>query len=324
MFNSSYQAHTLSVSATQAGVYVVTFTISGPAASNYQPPSPILIVVYDSSVPHTKNNYFTTVGQAVGQLTPGCCSPGGQVYQCPFSTNTVTFQSTCGWTLDPEGNQETRGIVFTTANGISLPFSVAGIELAIDGYNVVFGLPDDSNTCGTCAASGSSCYNYDVSAADLVDLMTANSIASTYLSRAADLMPSWISFSVNDNVNITGQSFSLAEYTVSVRTGSNAYLVPGCTSLDLEPEGLYSIFSYRDAITMNVNSQTKSYNSGPPVCFAIDLCKGSESSVHVTIPSQAGSQILSLSQFQVRNSLYSSFISFFSYSLISIMAGSLF
>ncbi|XP_019850443.1 PREDICTED: uncharacterized protein LOC105312253 isoform X2 [Amphimedon queenslandica] len=297
LFNSSYQSHTLTISASTAGLYVLQFSISGPAASTFQTPSPILVIVTDSSASHTPNNYFTTVNQPVGQLAPGCCSPGGQLYQCPYSTNTVTFQSSCGWTIDDEGNHETRGIVFTTGNGVSLPFSIAGIELAFDGYNVVYSLPDDSTSCGSCASTGSSCYQYDMTSADLVDLLSSNSIAKTYLSGAANLIPSWISFSVGD-ANITGQSFSLSEYTVYVSTGANAYLIPGCSSLGLDPNGLYSVFSYRDPITMVVNSQTKSYNSGPPVCFAIDICQGADSSVHVTIPNEAQSQILSLSQFQ--------------------------
>lgn len=298
-FNSSYQSHTLRVSSPTAGIYSISFTLSGPAASGYQTPDPVLLVIKDPTSTHTTNQYFTTVSQPVGQLSSGCCSPGGQIYQCPFSTNTVTFKSTCSWDFEnDDGAHETRGIVFASGSGISLPFSIAGVELKINGNDITFALPDDAGSCADCIGSDSSCYHYSPGPDDIVDLMQANSIAKTYLTQAADLLPTWISFSVGD-LNITNQMFSIADYTAYISTGANAYLIPGCSSLDLDSDGLYSIYNYREEITMSLDGQTKSYDSNAPVCFAINLCAGADSPVHITIPDGVESQLLTLSQFQV-------------------------
>lgn len=297
VFNSTYQAHTLRISSAQSGIYTISFSISGAGMQNYETPKPVLVVLRNPAVAHTDNNYFTTVDKPVGELTPGCCSPGGQIYQCPYSTNTVTFKSTCGWAIDGDGTHETQGIVFASGSDISLPFSIAGVELTLNDYEVMFALPDDGTSCSNCGGSDSSCYNYDFTAEDVIDLIQSNAIAKTYLAQAGSLLPIWVSFSVGD-VNITGNTFSLADYTASVTTGASAYLIPGCSSLDLDPNGLYSIFNYRNAITMELDGETKWYNSGSPVCFAINLCDGTDSPVHITIPSEAQTQLLTLSQFQ--------------------------
>lgn len=295
IFNSTHQSHTITISSTVTGTYTLSYSLSGADAAKYEAPKSSLVIFYNSNSSPNPPDPFTA----------GCCSPGGQVYQCPYSLNTVTFKSTCTWDVEEAGTHETQGIVFASGNGISLPFSIAGIELTISGYDVSYILPDDDGTCGNCGGNDPSCYHYTPTAEDIVDMLAKNTIAKTYLNEASNLLPTWITFSVG-NINTQNKTFSLEDYTSFITTGSNAYLIPGCSSLDLNPDGLYSVFSYRDTIAGTISGAANTYTPGSnsgPVCFAINLCEGSDSSVHISIPSGTQEIIKSLSQFQVSHML---------------------
>ena len=322
VFNSSHQSESFQVFSSVSGIYTLTYSLSGEDADKYETPRPSLIVINNPDSSHNENQYFTLHNKPVGQLSSGCCTPGGQIYQCPYSTNTVTFSSTCSWSVEEPGVHETQGVVYASGNGISMPFSIAGVELTLKGLNISYILPDDGGTCTQCNANNPSCTFYDITADDIIDMLETNSLARSYLSGADSIIPSWISFLIEDNINVTNRLFSVRDYTTSITTGANAYLVSGCSSLDLEPDGLYSILSYSDTVSVTVNSVSESYNSYTPVCFAVNLCEGTDSPIHVSIPSEAQNLILSFSQFQVHPlALYTSYYDLYNYRVISVMDG---
>jgi hypothetical protein len=193
---------------------------------------------------------------------------------------------------------ETLGIVYASGSGISLPFSIAGVELTLKNGDISYILPDDGGNCNDCGGSPDTCYHYELTAEDLIDFLETNSLAKTYLSQAEDILPDWISFLISDALNVTNRRFSTGDFTVSVTTGAKAHVVSGCSSLSLNPDGLYSILSYAETITGTVSGVTRSYDDMEPVCFAIDLCAGADSPVHVSIPNAVQDTVLSLGQFQ--------------------------
>lgn len=301
IFNSSHQSETFQVSSAVPGIYTLTYTLTGQDADKYMTPRPSIVIISNQDSTHVDNQYFTLTNQPVGQLSQGCCSPGGQIYQCPYSSNTVTFSSTCSWAVEEPGVHETQGIVYASGNGISMPFSIIGVELSIQGFNISSTLPDDGGTCTQCGGTDPSCYFYDFTADDIIDMLETNSLARSYLSGAENIIPNWIGFILDNTINTTNRRFSSQDYSTFVTTGANAYLISGCSTLDLDPDGLYSILSYTGTVSATVGGTAKSYNSETPVCFAVDLCKGTDSPIHVSIPSEAQELIITFDQFQVHH-----------------------
>ncbi len=297
-FDSDNPSSSFDISAAVPGIYSISYTLSGEDADIYETPATSILLAIDPSLEHVDNDYFLQTGNEPGTLSEGCCSPGIQ-YQCPGGVvNTVSFSSNCAWDNIGETEFSTTGIVFAKGDGLSIPISLTGVHMTSseDNYGG-FVLPDLSNECRVCDNLDETCHYFDFTANDYIDLLKSRSLETTYLNAIKPLLPNWITVMVSDLVLNGQEKFGVDDFTSYLTTGKNIYEIPGCESLDLEPDSLFAVLSQDKNITLAVDDVSMSYvptdENDDPVCFAVNLCQGSVSPVHITVPTKARDYITS-------------------------------
>ena len=276
----------------QAGTIIMSYTLSGASAADYEDPRSITVLVLPS-LPHSPIfRYFTTLGRSVGSLAPGCCDAGPS-YQCPSSSSMVSFLSSCGWSDDQAG-----GVVFTQGAEISMPLSITGTELSLEPY-VQNSLPSDSATCPNCGGDDSSCYHFDFTTGDIIDLLLSRALGNSYIERSSQLLPTWLGFNIGATFLTDGATFSHDHYRTILAEGDRVRTIEHCASLDVDSSGLYSLLLHHENIGMLVNSLPRNYvpsAGNAPICFAVDLCRGSSSPVYISIPAGSHDTLTSFTQ----------------------------
>lgn len=303
-FDSNNPSSSIQLSISTPGIYSINYALSGEDADSYDTPDPSILIVVDPNYEHIDNDYFLKNQVEVGELVEGCCSPGVQ-YQCPGGVvNTVSFSSSCAWDNLGPSEFSTPGVVFAKGDDIKIPVSITGAHLMMseDSYDG-FVLPDLSEECRVCDNTDPvNCNYFDFTANDYLDLLKTRALETTYLKAIDGLLPSWMTITI-DHIEITGQTaFGVDDFTSYLTTGENIYEIPGCESLDLEPDSLFAVLSQDKNITVDIDGTAIKYmpsDSEGPVCFAVNLCKGSNSPVHITVPTQAVEYITSYDAIQV-------------------------
>ena len=293
--------------ANNEGIYSLSYNISGVDEDKFQVPSPIRVLAIDPTIEYEVNKYFNETDQPIGILSPGCCTPGGLVYQCPYSTNIVTFTSTCSWLAEGVDDHVSDGVVFaSTSHGFSLPVSVSGSKLVgILGDQISNMLPDSNIDCNDCSMGDESCNFYNFTVYDIFDILAAKSLGVTYLNLSDDLLPLWLSLLVNtdDSDNGFDRTFSINDFTTILSSGSDVDMIEGCEGLEVDPDGLYSVLRFQDSLIARVNDIERNYaprDEDETLCIAINLCTDGISPVHFTIPSGSQETIRNFSEIQVR------------------------
>lgn len=284
-----------------SGKFILTYTITGSSAANFEDALVYHVLSIESSYTQLPNRYFTELGTDVGLLIPGCCNPGGVSYQCPVITTNVSFSSTCSWMLGDKDLHVTDGVVFASGPSLDLPISISGIKLSPGLTENV--LPSKQLTCIDCGGTEPHCYHYDFSVSDIADLLRSSALGKTYLHNIRNLIPSWISFRLSNSTLPLQTSFSLSDYYTTLASTEQVNLVHGCEGVRVDQNGLFSILSLDSNITIvSSNFIEREYvptAADPPTCFAVDLCRGSSSPVHITIPAGSQDMLTSFNQLKM-------------------------
>ena len=294
IITSEQTSKTFAVTPKQSGKFLLTYNISGSNSAEFESPLAYVVLSIEPFSIHSPNRYFTDLGLELGLMVPGCCMPGTVSYQCATSSMaTVAFTSSCNWFLSSEGAHVTDGIVFANGSGLLLPISIGGIELSPDLIQTA--LPRDPLlTCTDCGGTDPHCYHYDFSVNDVVDLLHSMALGKTYLHNMNNLMPSWLSFSLSNTTIPT--AFSLSNYYTSLTIGENIASIQGCERLNVDQNDLFSILTAKNNLTISNNFVKREFvptENDPPVCFAVNLCQGLSSPVHVAIPASSHDTIAS-------------------------------
>ena len=281
------------ITATNPGKFLLTYKISGPNAKEFENPLTYHIPSLDQSNMHRSNRYFTDVGSDIGLLLPGCCRTEQAKYQCPSSNSAVAFSSICSWSVGDSNAHLTDGIVFASAGSdLSLPVSIVGAEMSANSaWNI---LPRNQLNCTDCAGSESQCYFYNLTAYDIADFLRSLALAKTFLHNSQDILPQWLSFSLRNSTLPLNTSFFWSDFYTTVAVGSDVKLVQGCERLKLDPSSLYSVLKLKHSITVSSNDDEQTFiptATDSPICFAVNLCQGMSSSLHITIPESANDML---------------------------------
>lgn len=287
----------VNVVARKPGKSWLTYNISGPNAAEFEEPTFYLIVSLDSANTFSSNMYFTDHGRDAGLLYPGCCIPETVTHHCPHSTSDVSFSSSCTWSSGVDNTQLTSGVVFVSGSSISLPLSLVGTKLSSNLFTNA--LPSLQLTCTDCGGAEPHCYHYDFTADDIASFLLSSALAKTYLHNSLVLMPQWLSLSVANTTLPLDTPFSLSDYQTTLTLGKQVRSVQGCEQLQLDDNGLYTIIKIKKNLTISVNAIKKEYSPAEtdlPICLAVNLCNGSLSPVHMTIPASSQDVLASFDQ----------------------------
>ena len=91
----------------RVGQHTLHYTLEGAAADQFDPPqNQTIFVAPRQRRPEELNAYFLSVKSEVGFLNGSCCLSSFTYLECPMTTDSVTFSSTCSWTANNNAVQQ--------------------------------------------------------------------------------------------------------------------------------------------------------------------------------------------------------------------------
>ena len=288
-------------------VGIVTVSLSNPKFI-YEPKQRIVFVSGGSGDSNT--SYFKQLNLSNGQLKQSCCTPdsSNSKITCPATTQTVSFKSSCQWNTNSFGVTRSPGIVFVKGSSVSLPTSISGIRYPSRQTQGYINSPITSSiTCGSCTAcendSDGECYCYNFKLPDIQDFLYARALAYTYIGEIQKLLPSWLQMSVN--LDFASKISPLTEhdsFAPITRHTDSVSSIAGCSALTyLSGKGsIYSVLRHDKTLSIRIDGTQYDYtensdniNPKDPMCFAVDLCNGLSSPVHMQISQQVNDILVS-------------------------------
>ena len=302
----------VSVRGQRLGQYSLRYTLTGPIADSFDTPEDSRVFVGPAQrAPTEINTYFRAVKNTVGFLNESCCMSTFSYPECPMTTDSVIFLSTCLWTA-ASNSYSTNGIVFARFKSLSVPVSISGIEINYNSGIIHTSVPEASS-CRECQANGNklvtpsqtvvpqgyeNCYFYPIQPRDIADLLTSYALANTYLSRVSPLLPLWIGAQLLTPAAMSIPSFNDGAFSTALVEQTDVSSVDGCENLQPDSPGLYSVLTYSGSsvIELRVNEETTmlDLDTGKTVCVAVNLCQEMASPLHVQLPQKAQSTVTKL------------------------------
>ena len=300
--NSTQTAMSFNVTSINPNYYLLRYLLSGPSAVEFKTPDDSSFLVQSSFMQSgNSDRYFQSIGQTVGLLDEGCCPSPDILYDgCPMSTETIRFLSSCEWS-GREDSRDSTGVVFVSIKGLSLPLSVAGVNILNTARSIDIQSSQDSlDNCDRCdldvpevtpmnplQSGPEECYFYEYQNSDLEVFLTSHAIAITYLERISILLPSWVQLSYPSRM-VGSQQITGHDFSTSLIEQTDLSLVDGCGSIDPDYPGLYSVFRHTRSLEVEIFDDFMLYDANDnSVCMAVSLCQALQSPLYISIPSSA-------------------------------------
>ena len=275
----------------RVGIYTIDYEINGISSVQFQQPQPGIMIVQEDTSPIPE--YFTSRGLEPGMLESGSCAYATPLdYTCPNENDQISFSSTCRWY-----DNASPGIIFSEYNDLNLPVSITGARVS----NVTTGDQSRSTLlmgndflqqCNFDSPRSSCNFKPSDFVQEIEDFLITEALGYTFLSQVQQLIPGWLTFSVNTTTPRTHGSTS---YIIDLVESDYLAETEECSNLFRVEDGMYSILKYSGSLNFNINSSLQTFVSQElPVCFAINLCKGLNSPLSITIPDEAQATVNSL------------------------------
>ena len=310
-FTPANKIATFSVKGTAPGLFMIQYALSGQDANDILPPLGSPVFVAEPVGDGDGTNYFEELGIATGYLQESCCMPHDISFQCPMSplSNRITFKSACEWILKSENIVSTGGVVFVANSDFSLPLSVAGIDVDRSVCHIELS-QDPVDDCKTCMENENNpeCYRYSFTTRDTQLFLQNRSLAYTYIENIRPLLfPSWLDIHIDQQVlGPVSNVFAPYDYSTQLVKPENISLLAGCQKLEVDQSSqtLYSVLRYGQTISAVIDGENLTYiephstfspGASDPICFAVDLCQGQSSPIHMDL--SRPTQELLVSQF---------------------------
>lgn len=279
----------------EAGIHNLTHEHKSNDLFKIQP-SELIVLVRDEMEPIHPNNYFKSMDLRLGYLSEGCCTPEDDMsLSCPGSTQQVVLKAACQWQND-KATQWAPGVIFADAYDLSLPVSIAGYNFSQDGKRSLPSVTSECTPCNpdepVCMLSKDGCYCYNFTGSDTLDFLNTHALGLTFIERIQKLMPTWLELEVN--ISEPTNTYQVHDYLapiVRVPPHSDIQAIQGCNRISPVIYGIYSVFRYNKRLSGKIDGQTYLYHgdsytegSSDPLCFAVNLCHGSDSPVFIQLP----------------------------------------
>lgn len=307
----------VSVTGSQLGQYTLRYSLTGPIADSFNTPENSLIFVGpEQRRPEEVNAYFQSVKSEIGYLNESCCMSSFVYPECPMTTDTVTFLSTCSWTSD-DNIYVTDGIVFARFKTLSVPVSISGITID---YNNVMGsisasVPEASY-CRSCEANRNklvrpnqskvpegfeNCYYYPVQPGDIADFLSSYALATTFIHRVSLLLPSWFEVQLVQPASAANPSFNDGDFSTSLVEQEGVSGIEYCEKVRPDYPGLYSVLTYSGSlpIQVRINEENQTHElKDQTACLAVNLCREMASPVYLQLPQSIQDRLQKLTLFK--------------------------
>ena len=284
MFSQMLTEHNISMTATQPGLYKLEYRVKDDTL-NYQPIPPATILVSDND---TSGSYCEERNITCGLIQSGCC-PASEMqldleFKCPSGDIELLFKSTCGWVT--KGVRHSAGVIFSSIDGFDMPVAIAGAQFFPQTTHIdLQGLTTFQFNHGCDRCTGNSDCQIERLSVNLVqDFLKYDSLAFTYLYQSMQLIPSWLTLQVLQSDRI----HDFRSYLVYLVYSDALNRVQECNGLNALTDGLYSILVYSGSLEVMLDEEMRQYKSnGSTICFATNLCEGSNSPLYISISDDA-------------------------------------
>ena len=262
----------------------------------YEPRVRNVYIFGGSDSDNETQSYFERFNLTRGLLQPSCCSADDHVtLSCPGgSTQTISLLSPCQWSTTNVGVTRTTGAVFAKSGNLSLPTSLFGLryrEIRDTPYtNDLRAFPSECEVCSECNTDPS-CYCYINTQQDTAVFLEARALAFTYISQIQILLPPWLELLVDLQMSLESIASTKNDLFAPVtRPSEQVSSFEGCDKLTILEVSRYSVLRYDKTLSAVIDGQRYDYRestetgtTGDVMCFAVDLCRESESPVHMQI-----------------------------------------
>ena len=240
------------------------------------------------------DTYFQQLSLPRGQLRPSCCAADAHVtISCPgMTTQTISLLSPCEWTTRRRIARST-GNVFAKSDDLTLPVSISGVLYPRPQEKI--DLRPTGNPCDRCSRcendANGQCYCYTHTPQNTLEFLQARALGFTYIKEIEKLFPSWLNISVDLDLILESSNFTRYDLLAPItRTMEEVSSVEGCEHLSGLIGSIYSVLRHDKALSADIDGETYTYretkeneNSENTMCFAVDMCKGLDSPVHMQI-----------------------------------------
>ena len=278
---------------TSAGLYSISYSISGVNADDYIVPSDS--VVFVRPMPRMMN-YFEAQNLSNGELTTTGCFISPQSLQCQNDDQQINIYSSSQWSNN-DNVIRTNGVVHLVDGSLSLPLAIAGANIVVEQNRLtVERLHTDSPVA---SESTESCTSFVPSVSDLDDFLRFKALVTTFLTNTIRLLPTWMQFTVTSNEHI--DSSGDTAYLAYVVTSEELNEIDVCQNIITNENTVHLVVMHDSNLTVNVSGSQVTHIpiDNSVVCFSVELCSETQSIFHVGLPSD----IDVLNQLQFMNDL---------------------
>ena len=242
------------------------------------------------------DTYFKQLSLPRGQLRPSCCAADAHVtISCPgMTTQTISLLSPCDWSTNQRnGVVRSIGNVFAKSDDLTLPVSISGVRYPPPSGKI--DLRPTGNPCDRCSRcendANGQCYCYTHTPQNTLEFLQARALGFTYITEIQKLFPSWLNISVDLDLTLDTSLFTRYDLLAPItRTTEEVSSVEGCEHLSGLMGSIFSVLRYDKTLSADIDDEIYTYSEIPgnvgsenTMCFAVDMCKGLDSPVHMQI-----------------------------------------
>ena len=272
-----------------AGLYSISYTLSGVNTDDYIIPSDSIVFV--RPIP-AMVNYFESRGLPNGQLSSAGCFMAPRSLQCQNSGQ-FNIYSTSQWSNNNYNMIRTNGIVHLINDRLSLLLAIVGANIIVEQNlltveRVYTNLPVVSENINNCTS-------YVPSISDLDDFLRFKTLTTTFLSSTARLLPTWMQFMVTSNELI--DSSGDGAYFASVVTREELNNIAVCQNIITNDNTVHLVVRHDSNLTISVSGSQVTHmpTDNSVICFSVELCSQTMPLFHIALPS--GIDVLNQLQF---------------------------
>ena len=264
-----------------AGLYSISYRLSGVNADDYSTPSDSIVFVRPM---RPMMNYFEARGLPNGELTAMGCFEAPQSLQCQNGVQQINIYSTSQWSND-SNTIRTNGIVHVVSDQIRpLLLAIAGANISVEQNKLTVERLHINYSVSS--ESTGNCTSFVPNVTDLYDFLRFKALSTSFL--RSTFRPTWLQFMVtsNEQIDSSGDTAYLA-YVVNREKLNN---IDACRNIITNENTLHLVVRHDSSLTINVARSEVTYIpiDNSVVCLSVELCSQTTSLFHIGLPSDIG------------------------------------
>ena len=259
-----------------AGLYSISYRLSGVNADDYSIPSDSIVFVRPM---HAMMNYFEARGLPNGELTAVGCFEAPQSLQCQNGDQQINIYSTSRWSSNNNAIR-TNGVVHLINDQVSLLLAIAGANISVEQNKLTVERLHINSSVSS--ESTGNCTSFVPNVTDLGDFLRFKALSTSFFS--STFRPTWLQLMVtsNEQIDSSGDTAYLA-YVVTREELNN---IAACRNIITNENTLHLVVRHDSSLMIDVYDSEVTYipTDNSVVCLSVELCSQTMSLFHIGLP----------------------------------------